>query len=150
MRQYKRETTDGEGSGKCAVVISVPGKKGIRVEISTKIMDVLDDLQREWWRLERRESRHVLHLELMSESMLPANLTDTPERHIIRRYTAEVLREALSSLSSKQARRLLLHAVEGIPIKEIARREDCSERAIKYSIAQAKKKMRDLLSDYFT
>lgn len=39
-----------------------------------------------------------------------------------------------------------MHAVAQLPVKEIARREGCSERAVKYSLAKARKRMRELLA----
>ncbi|WP_354003350.1 sigma factor-like helix-turn-helix DNA-binding protein [Collinsella tanakaei] len=44
-------------------------------------------------------------------------------------------------------RRLLRHAVVRLPVREIARREGCSERAVKYSLARARRRMRALLTD---
>lgn len=49
---------------------------------------------------------------------------------------------ALVQLPAVQLRRLLMHAVAQLPVKEIARREGCSERAVKYSLAKARKRMK--------
>ncbi|HIY51978.1 MAG TPA: sigma-70 region 4 domain-containing protein [Candidatus Olsenella avicola] len=57
------------------------------------------------------------------------------------------LAAALSRLPAVQLRRLLMHAVAQLPVREIARREGCSERAVKYSLARARRRMRALLTD---
>ena len=54
---------------------------------------------------------------------------------------------ALSRLPKVQLRRLLMHTVVRLPVREIARREGCSERAVKYSLARARRRMRALLTD---
>ena len=59
----------------------------------------------------------------------------------------KTLRLALSELSSAQLRRLLMHAVAQLPVREIARREGCSERAVKYSLARARRKMKEILPE---
>lgn len=145
MRQYKRDGTKQSAGDACAVIVSLPEGGSVRVEVTREVMEALDDLQREWWRIERREARHVLHLELMSTSMMPADQTDGPEILMLRKQEADEMRRALETLSEKEARRLVLHAVEGVPIKRIAQREGCSERAVKYSLAHARRKLRKLL-----
>ncbi|WP_420544361.1 sigma factor-like helix-turn-helix DNA-binding protein [Thermophilibacter mediterraneus] len=53
----------------------------------------------------------------------------------------------MSRLPKVQLRRLLMHAVVRLLVREIARREGCSERAVKYSLARARRRMRALLTD---
>lgn len=56
---------------------------------------------------------------------------------------------ALVQLPAVQLRRLLMHAVAQLPVKEIARREGCSERVVKYSLAKARRKMKEILPEGF-
>lgn len=60
---------------------------------------------------------------------------------------ADELVGALDQLPEVQLRRLLMHTVVRLPVREIARREGCSERAVKYSLARARRRMRALLTD---
>lgn len=69
-------------------------------------------------------------------------------------YLASRLAERLTAVRKNgtllppiQLRRLLVRAVAQIPVKEIALRERCPERAIKYSLTRAKTRMRILLAD---
>lgn len=66
---------------------------------------------------------------------------------LMRRCQADELAAALSRLPAVQLRRLLMHAVVRLPVREIARREGCSERAVKCSLARARRRMRALLTD---
>lgn len=145
MRQYRRDDT-GQSEGRtCAVTVSLPKGRFVRVEVTGEVMDALDELQREWWRIERREARHALYLEIMPPSMALADRADGPEALMLRKQEADELRRALEMLSEKEARRLVLHAVEGISVKGIAQIEGCSERAVKYSLAHARRKLRKIL-----
>ena len=109
--------------------------------------ELLDDLQREHWRLERRESRHVWHLEDMSESDVSSEMrAETPEQILMRKIECAELREALKSLPLVARRRFLLHHLEGLSVKALARLEGCSDRAIKYSLALARKKLQERLA----
>lgn len=103
-------------------------------------------MRREVWRTERRESRHTIRLELMEGEVAIADKAPVPEEVLVRRCDSRALLLVLSALSPIQLRRLLMHAVAQLPVREIARREGCSERAVKYSLAKARKRVRELLS----
>ena len=70
-----------------------------------------------------------------------------PGLALMKHCQADELVAALSRLPKVQLRRLLMHAVVRLPVREIARREGCSERAVKYSLARARRRMRALLTD---
>ncbi len=48
-------------------------------------------------------------------------------------------------LPEVQRRRFLLHYLEQVPVKVLARMEGCSDRAVKYSLALARKNLRKAL-----
>ena len=104
-------------------------------------------MQREYWRLERREARHSWHLEGMSEGdLLNGECAETPEEALMRQVELAELRRALGKLPHVARRRFLLHHLEGLSVRTLARIEGCSDRAIKYSLALARKKLWELLS----
>lgn len=145
MRQYRRDDIGQSEGGACAVTVFLPKGRFVRVEVTKEVMDALDELQREWWRIERREARHVLYLEIMPPSMALADRADGPEALMLRKQEINDLHRALEALSKTEARRLLLYAVEGISVKGVAQIEGCSERAVKYSLAHARRKLHKLL-----
>lgn len=120
----------------------------IDVEVTEELFDELDDMQREYWRLERKEARHTKHIEMMSDSDLPhSRYTKDPEQLLIEQIEATEIRSALRQISDIQQKRFLLHHLIGLPIRCISEMDGCSERAVKYSLALARKKLRKILSE---
>ena len=56
-----------------------------RIAVGRDVAEALDDLQREWWRIERREARHTLSLDAMLPQVL-ADPSSNPEEMLARRY----------------------------------------------------------------
>lgn len=147
-RFYGKDFTGGEGGIRYFVTISTSGCNEVEIEVSREVYELLDEMQREYWRLEKRESRHSWHIEDMRESDLPhEKYVCTPEQAMMCRLESEALRAALMELPEVQRRRFLLHHLECVPVKVIARMEGCSDRAIKYSLALARKNLREMLSE---
>lgn len=120
----------------------------LSVEISETIKDALIDLQREYWRLEKREQRHSVHFDAIPEAFVHYGLMlKTPEEILIEKYEARALLNSLFRLPAKQQRRMLLRHIYDLPIRKIAEIEKCSERAIKYSLTLAKNNLRELLDE---
>ena len=111
------------------------------------VAGALEDMRREAWRIERREARHTLGLDAMGTSVASTGPESDPGIALMRRCRTDELAAALSRLPAVQLRRFLMHAVAQLPVREIARREGCSERAVKYSLARARRRMRALLTD---
>ncbi len=120
-------------------LVEIPGRAPIEVEISPAVFHALEDMQKEYWRLERRESRHTLHLsniELLdgcSDIYFPSADNNTGSENV---YLA------LSSVPETQRRRLLLHAIAGLNVHQISEMEGCSERAIRYSLTAARRNLK--------
>lgn len=128
------------------VSIATPNGK-VDIAISEALYGEINSLQREFWRTERRESRHTLHIEQMKDYDLPhARLVKSPEQLLIERLEAEELQRAIRSIPAVQQRRFLLRYAIDLPIKRIAQIEGCSERAVKYSLALARKNLKEILS----
>ena len=131
------------------VLVRRPNGTSKSVEVSKSVYTALEDMQREYWRTERREARHTLSLDAMETQIAIAEVGSDPVERLIDEYNRRCLARALSSLSTIQLRRFLMHAVAQVSIKEIAAQESCSERAVKYSLSKARKKMRKVLSRGF-
>ena len=137
--------------GKLAGAVSEAGGLGIISAMNAdadpdEVADALRDMQREAWRIDRREARHTLSLDAMGTSVASTGPESDPGIALMRRCRTDELAAALSRLPAVQLRRLLMHAVAQLPVREIARREGCSERAVKYSLAKARKRMKGILS----
>lgn len=132
--------------GVSIVVVGLDGPRAF-VEVGAAGAAALEDMRREAWRIERREARHTLSLDAMGPSAASTGPESDPGFALMKHCQADELVAALSRLPKVQLRRLLMHTVVRLPVREIARREGCSERAVKYSLARARRRMRALLTD---
>lgn len=150
MKSYECRI-DSEGANKRIIlVVRQPESEEIDVEVSANIKEAIDDLQREYWRLEKREQRHTVHIEAIPECFIPHDrFAESPEALMLKKHDAQQVTQALSQIPIKQQRRLMLRYVFELPIKKIAKIENCSERSVKYSLSLAKKNLKDLLGDDF-
>lgn len=146
VRFYERGPAGQNERSDTFVIVGVGGAR-ILVEVSEAVADALDDMQRETWRIDRREARHTLSLDAMDPSIAVAGPEADPATVLLDRCGSEELAFALARLPEVQLRRLLMHAVARLSVKEIARCEGCSERAVKYSLARARRRMRELLTE---
>ena len=142
---------DSVRRGACGASVTVAFLGGARVsvEVTDEVADALRDMQREAWRIERREARHTLSLDAMDSFVPSAGPESEPGFGLLSKCRRGELAAALAQLPAVQLRRLLMHAVAQLPVREIARREGCSERAVKYSLAKARRKMKEILPEGF-
>lgn len=118
--------------------------------ISEELYHELNALQREFWKLEKREQRHTVHLDAIPEYHFPhASVSQQPENVLLAKLQGSEIDNAFGMLTPKQQRRLVLRFIFDLPIKEIANIEHCSERAVKYTLKMAKERIKAVLGpDY--
>lgn len=122
-----------------AISFSTSDGSSIEVPVDKRVYDLIDELQKEYWRLERRESRHCVHLEAIPEFFVPRDrFQDDPEQELIRKYEYMALRSMLEQIPEKQKRRFLMRYEDELTTKEIADIENCTERSVQYSLTLAK------------
>ena len=140
----KRISEDGGRTRFHVTVKSIAGS--VEVEIDRSLFDELDELQREFWRIERRESRHTVHLERIPDCYLPHELhVKTPEQLLIDQVESTQIHQALQQIPEVQRRRFLHRHLVDLPIRTIASMENCSTRAIEYSLSLARQNLKDIL-----
>lgn len=147
-RLYERRLAE-HGAYVTSVTTVGPDGARVSVEVAEVVADALDDMQRETWRVERREARHTLSLDAMGPFVASTGPESEPGFGLLSKCGTDELVSALTQLPAAQLRRLLMHAVAQLSIREIARREGCSERAVKYSLARARKRMKEILPEGF-
>ena len=148
-RFYGRGPVGGASADRASIVVKVPDGSRVAVEVTAEVSAALEVMQREAWRIERREARHTLSLDAMAPPAVPPDSAPDPLSLLVRRCDRERLAAALARFPAVQLRRLLMRAVAQLSIGEIARREGCSERAVKYNLARARKYMKEILSEGF-
>jgi len=137
------------GAHGASVTVAFPGGARVSVEVTGEVAGALEDMQRETWRIERREARHTLSLDAMGPFVASTGPESEPGFGLLSKCRTDELVAGLAQLPAVQLRRLLMHAVAQLPVREIARREGCSERAVKYSLARARKRMKEILPEGF-
>lgn len=120
----------------------------VDIPVDREVFDAINELQRELWRLERRESRHCVHIDAIPDCYIPhEQLSVDPEDQILAAFESKNLKSALTQIPDKQRRRFLLYHEYGMSSSAIAEIEGCSERSIQYSLNLAKRNLRDILED---
>lgn len=148
MTRFYGKRIDEDGSEPRYLVTIACNGVATEIEVAKIVYDALDEMQREHWRLERRESRHTRHIEMMTERDLPRTAyAKDPEQLLIEQVEATEIKTALRSIPILQQRRFLLRHLIGLTIKQIAEIEGCSDRAVKYSLVLARENLRNLLSE---
>ncbi len=64
--------------------------------------------------------------------------------------TQDAITAAIEQLPEKQRMALILFAIEGIPQKEVAEILECSIEAVKWNVFQARKTLKESLSEFLT
>lgn len=128
------------------ILIEAPGTESVLIEVSKELSEHLESLQREHWKLERRESRHSVHMEAIPECFLPHSCrTKSPEQLLIEQIDGAEIVKALCQIPITQRQRFLMRHLVGLSVKQIAALDGCSARAIEYSILAARKNLQEIL-----
>lgn len=147
-RFYQKRIEESPRRAKYFISVNKPGGQIEEVEISEETFLLLDDLQKEHWRLERTESRHTHHLEMIPEWCLPKTAqSQSPEQLMLEQLENKKLYVALKQLSATQLRRFLLRHYFGLSTKQIAAFDGCSARVVDRSIFRAKEILKKLLEE---
>lgn len=82
----------------------------------------------------------------MGESMA---LGDDPARALASKELGAKLQEALNQLPEKQRLAIVMFTIEQMPQKQVAEALSCSVEAVKWHVFQGRKKLKEMLKDYF-
>lgn len=116
----------------------------VMVEVTEETAAYILKSDRELANAERRERYWCPYsLDAMPYEGETVAYRETPEEILIREEEREEIANALSVLTDAQYRRLLMKA-DGMTLREIARIEDVSVRAVRASLMLARKKLEDL------
>lgn len=107
-----------------------------KLEISRALYDTFDSFELDDLVYLNVVDRHIEQSEVW-ETTLNVRAVKKPESMeevVFRRLQTEKLHKAISELPEKQKKRLILHYFQELTYVEIAEREQCSTRAVEYSI----------------
>lgn len=147
-RIYGRRIADDGSVTHYHITITTPGGKEVEVGVVEEVFETLDDLQRDIWRMQRSDDRRMRHAEMIPENDLSDGFFEkSAEDIVIEKDGIEDIKSSMRKLPDIQLRRFLLHDMLGYTIKQIARLEGCSERAIDHSLSLARKNLRKIFSE---
>ena len=120
----------------------------VMVEVTEETAAYILKSDRELANAERRERYWCPYsLDAMPYEGETVAYRETPEEILIREEEREEIADALSVLTDAQYRRLLMKA-DGMTLREIARIEGASVRAVRASLMLARKKLEDLRKNF--
>lgn len=120
----------------------------VMVEVTEETAAYILKSDRELANAERRERYWCPYsLDAMPYEGETVACRETPEEILIREEEREEIADALTVLTDAQYRRLLMKA-DGMTLREIARIEGASVRAVRASLMLARKKLEDLRKNF--
>ena len=121
-----------------------------RLEINEDVYSALADLNKNDRNLTRSDERNLEHSELTDETLIKRAFKKPKgiEELIMEKEVKKIFWQAIGELPEVQRKRLLLYYDYGFSLKEIAKMENCSIRAIQYSLEIAKKRLENNLKNF--
>ena len=114
-----------------------------KIEIDGAIYEALDQFELDDLKQMNEFDRHMERFDIYGRAVEHLSLhMESLESSIIRVLEYEKLEEALSHLSEKQRRRIELRYFNHLSDAKIAKLENCSERAVRYTIYEALEALR--------
>jgi RNA polymerase sigma-70 factor (ECF subfamily) len=150
MNAYILEKTEG-GNKEQYYVSFIDGNAVLhRIEINFDIYSILFELNKNDRNLTRSDERNLEHSELTDETLSRRIFEKQKgiEEIILEKEMKKLFWQTIGELPEVQRKRLLLYYDYGFSLKEIAKMENCSIRAVKYSIDIAKKKLKEKIKKF--
>ena len=127
--------------------ISFTDGQGIfhRQEISMDLYAAFNGFELDDISLMNESSRHLTEADAGEEPLghRIADLAEPVEDHVYRRMMYQELYKAIAQLPEIQRKRILLYYFGGYTYEQIAQIENCTKRAVKFSVDAALKNLRD-------
>lgn len=127
--------------------ISFTDGQGIfhRQEISMELYAAFNGFELDDISLMNEASRHLTEADAGEEPLgnRIADPSEQVEDHVYRRIMYQELHKAVAQLPEIQRRRILLYYFGGYTYEQISQMENCTKRAVKFSVDAALKKLRE-------
>lgn len=128
------------------VTITNPQGREIRVKVSFEIYELFEEERKEIARLRKEKERHASGEDVESDiaGYLHSLHTVSLEERAIQRQELKSAVDVIKSCTPVQQRRFYHNRILGYSFTEIAAKEHCSERAVKFSVDTVMKKLKEL------
>lgn len=122
-------------------------KNECRIEIKKEIFNIYIKSKKAYVKIKNETSRHLEQLELTEEEIYNriSHPTESTEEIVIKNIEREKVRKALKSLTETQYRRIELHIINEITIRDVAKLEKVQKKQIEKSLQLGLKKMKKIL-----
>ena len=119
-------------------------KKECKLEIEKEIFDIYMKSKKEYIKIKNETSRHLEHLDLSEEQVYTraTNNSESAEEEVIKNMENQKMNEALKNLTEIQLRRIELHIVNEITIRDLAKLEKVQKKQIQKSLQLSIKKIK--------
>ncbi|MBZ2174357.1 sigma-70 family RNA polymerase sigma factor [Schnuerera sp. xch1] len=150
MNDYSLDIIKGQHKDRYFVSFTDGYGEFQRLEINKDIYFALFELNKRDRNLTRLDERNLEHSELTDETLIKRSFKKPKgiEELILEKEMKKLFWQAIGELPDIQRRRLLLYYDYGFTLKEIAKIENCSIRAVKYSIDIAKRKLKEKIKNF--
>lgn len=119
------------------------------IEVSKKIYQAFNEFELSDLSQMNKFDRHIEHLNL-SENILNNKMINRQinvENTVMKSLETQKIHNLISKLPTIQKRRIIMHFFDEMTLKEIAKKEHCSIRAIQYTINIALKNLKKFLKE---
>ena len=107
-----------------------------KVEITDEVYQAFDKFELEDISQIHKYRKHIEHSEIYEESLYHRAINDSIsiEDEIVEKIMVEELKDIINSLPEIQKRRLKKYYFEDMTLDQIAKEENCTKRAVKFTI----------------
>lgn len=119
-------------------------ERNCQIKINKEIFDAYMDSKKAYVKIKNETSRHLEQSTLTEEELYHRAFkpTESVEEMVIKNINKERMRQALNNLTETQHRRMDLHIINEITIRDIAKLEKVQKSQIQKSLQQGVKKIR--------
>ena len=121
--------------------------KECKLEIEKDVFDIYINSKKAYTKIKNEASRYMEHSELTEEDIYSraSSIFETTEDKYFKNKEREKLSLALKTLTDTQYRRIELHIVEEITIRDLAKKENVQKSQIQKSLKLGMKKLKKIL-----
>lgn len=120
-------------------------KKECKLEIEKEIFDIYMKSKKAYIKIKNETSRHIEHLDLSEEQLYNRSISniESTEDKVIKNMEKQKMNEALKELTDIQLRRMELHIINEITIRDLAKLEKVQKKQIQKSLELSFKKIKN-------
>ena len=138
-----------EDENKYYISFKDSSNKECRIEINQEIFEAYIKSKKAYVKIKNETSRHIEHSELTEEEIYKrsTDYIESIEDNVIANIEKQEVREAMKTLTPVQYKRVELHIVNEITIRDIAKLENVQKSQIQKSIKLGFKKIKNFLKN---